>query len=174
MTLSSEFVLRIVLSGVLGSVVGIERARSGQSAGVRTNMMIAVASCMFTWLALEIFGKQYNEPQNAGRIAPQVISGVGFLGAGTLQQSKNKIRGLTTAATIWLVAAIGMSVGVGEYWNAIFVTIFALIALVILAPASERIKESAVERYKERKHYEKQLHKSHEENANAWKRSCFG
>ena len=163
MTLSPEFVLKIILSGLLGSIVGIERARSGQSAGIRTNMMIAVASCMFTWLGVEIFTKLSEAPQDTARIAAQVVSGVGFLGAGTMLQTKNKIRGLTTAATIWLVAAIGMTVGVGEYWSAVFVTAFALIALVILAPYSERVKETAMERYKERREYEKHQHDSHEE-----------
>lgn len=158
MGLSPEFMLRIILAGVLGSIVGIERARSGQSAGVRTNMMIAVASCMFTWLGVEVFSRHSNGPQDTARIAAQVVSGVGFLGAGTMLQTKNKIRGLTTAATIWLVAAVGMSVGVGEYWSAVFVTVFALVALVILAPISENIKETAVERYKERKEYEKHTH----------------
>jgi len=163
MTLSPEFVLKIVLAGMLGSIVGIERARSGQSAGVRTNLMIAVASCMFTWLGVEVFSKHSQTPQDTARIAAQVVSGVGFLGAGTMLQSKNKIRGLTTAATIWLVAAIGMTVGIGEYWSAVFVTGFALLALVILAPVSERIKETAGERYKERKEYEKHAHERHEE-----------
>lgn len=158
MELSPEFMFRIFLASVLGSIVGIERARSGQSAGVRTNMMIALASCMFTWLGVEVFTQQSGAPQDTARIAAQVVSGVGFLGAGTMLQTKNKIRGLTTAATIWLVAAIGMTVGVGEYWSAVFVTIFALIALVILAPVSENIRETAVERYKERKEYEKHTH----------------
>ena len=163
MILSPEFILKIILSAILGSIVGIERARSGQSAGVRTNLMIAVASCMFTWLGVEVFSKLSQSPQDTARISAQVVSGVGFLGAGTMLQSKNKIRGLTTAATIWLVAAIGMTVGVGEYWSAVFVTGFALIALVVLAPVSERIKETSGERYKERKEYQKHQHESHEE-----------
>jgi putative Mg2+ transporter-C (MgtC) family protein len=163
MALSPEFVLRIMLAGALGSIVGIERARSGQSAGVRTNLMIAVASCLFTWLGSEIFNKHSTGPQDSARLAAQVVSGVGFLGAGTMLQTKNKIRGLTTAATIWLVAAIGMTVGVGEYWSAVFVTGFALIALVLLAPVSGHLQQTAVERYKERKEYEKHLHESHEE-----------
>jgi putative Mg2+ transporter-C (MgtC) family protein len=158
MGLSLEFMFKIILASVLGSIVGIERARSGQSAGVRTNMMIALASCMFTWLGVEVFTQHSQTPQDTARIAAQVVSGVGFLGAGTMLQTKNKIRGLTTAATIWLVAAIGMTVGVGEYWSAVFVTIFALIALVILAPVSESIKETAGERFKERKEYAKHTH----------------
>jgi len=163
MTLSPEFILKIILAGGLGAVVGLERARSGQSAGVRTNVMIAVASCLFTWLGIEVFSKLSESPQDTARIAAQVVSGVGFLGAGTMLQSKNKIRGLTTAATIWLVAAVGMTVGVGEYWSAVFVTVVALIALVILAPISEQIKETATERYKERKEHEKHLHESEED-----------
>lgn len=163
MTLSSEFVLRIILAGVLGSIVGIERARSGQSAGVRTNLMIAVASCLFTWLGAEIFNQQSSGPQDSARLAAQVVSGVGFLGAGTMLQTKNKIRGLTTAATIWMVAAIGMTVGIGEYWSAVFVTVFALIALILLAPVSDQIQRTAVNRYKERQEHQKHLHETQEQ-----------
>jgi putative Mg2+ transporter-C (MgtC) family protein len=163
MTLSPEFVLRIALSGVLGAIVGLERSRSGQSAGIRTNVMIAVASCLFTWLGVDIFSKFGTAPQDSARIAAQVVSGVGFLGAGTMLQTKNKIRGLTTAATIWLVAAVGMTVGVGEYWSAVFVTFIAVVALILLAPVSTRIKETATERYKERKEYEKHIHETEEE-----------
>ena len=163
MTLSPELILKIILAALLGSIVGIERTRSGQSAGIRTNLMIAVASCLFTWLGSEIFNRQSTGPQDSARLAAQVVSGVGFLGAGTMLQTKNKIRGLTTAATIWLVAAIGMTVGVGEYWSAVFVTAFALLALVLLAPVSTRLQETAVERHKERKEYVRHIHESHEE-----------
>jgi putative Mg2+ transporter-C (MgtC) family protein len=163
MGLSPEFVLKIILAGFLGSIVGIERARSGQSAGVRTNMMIAVASCLFTWLGIDVFSRLSGGSQDTARLAAQVVSGVGFLGAGTMLQTKNKIRGLTTAATIWLVAAIGMTVGVGEYWSAVFVTGFALVALVLLAPISENIKDTAGVRYKQRQEHARHVHDRDEE-----------
>jgi uncharacterized membrane protein YhiD involved in acid resistance len=118
---------------------------------------------LFTWLGVDVFTKLSSGSQDTARIAAQVVSGVGFLGAGTMLQTKNKIRGLTTAATIWLVAAIGMTVGVGEYGSAIFVTGFALVALILLAPISENIKDTAGVRYKQRKEHAKHIHDRDEE-----------
>lgn len=148
MELTLDLMSKIVLSAVLGAILGIERSRAGQSAGVRTNMMIAVASCLFTFLGADVFATEGAGPQDTARVAAQVVSGVGFLGAGTLLQTKNKIRGLTTAATIWLVAAIGMAVGAGLYWGAILVTVFAIIALIVLAPISHHLEEMAKENQK--------------------------
>ncbi len=163
MELAPEFVLRIILAGVLGAIVGLERARSGQSAGIRTNVMIAISSCLFTWLGIEVFSAFGSGIQDPARIAAMVVSGVGFLGAGTMLQTKNKIRGLTTAATIWLVAAVGMTVGVGEYWSAVFVTFFALIALILLAPWSEQVKTSAELKFTAQKEYQKHLKETDKE-----------
>jgi putative Mg2+ transporter-C (MgtC) family protein len=115
-------------------------------------MMIAIASCLFTYLGAEIFTtNDASGPRDPARVAAQIVSGVGFLGAGTLLQTKNKVRGLTTAATIWLVAAIGMAVGVGLYWGAVFVTIFAIIILTLLAPVSNYLSMEAREEQKLRK-----------------------
>jgi len=140
---------RVVLAGLLGAVLGVERSRAGQSAGVRTNLMISVAACMFTFLGAEAFLVEDSVvPRDPARVAAQIVSGVGFLGAGTLLQTKNKVRGLTTAATIWLVAAIGMAVGIGFYSGAIFVTGFAVVALVLLAPISDHLSEEAREEKK--------------------------
>ncbi len=138
-----SLVPKIILSAVLGAVLGIERARSGQSAGIRTNMMIAVASCLFTFMGAEVFSNEGTGPRDTARVAAQVVTGVGFLGAGTLLQTKNKVRGLTTAATIWLVAAIGVAVGGGLYLGAIFVTVFAVLALIVLAPISNWLQQEA-------------------------------
>ena len=143
---------RVMMAGFLGALLGIERSRAGQSAGVRTNMMISVASCLFTFLGAEAFIVEDSSiPRDPARVAAQIVSGVGFLGAGTMLQTKNKIRGLTTAATIWLVAAIGMAVGIGFYGGAIFVTVFAVIALILLAPVSDLLGENAEENRKLRK-----------------------
>ena len=85
------------------------------------------------------------------------------VGAGTLLQTKNKIRGLTTASTIWLVSAIGMAVGVGLYWGAVFVTVVSTVALIFLALLSERIKIDAIEQFKAEKRYKKHQHDTDEE-----------
>ena len=117
--------------------------------------MIAVASCLFTFLGVEAFPTDSSMPRDSARIAAQIVSGVGFLGAGTMIQTKNKIRGLTTASTIWLVAAVGMTVGVGLYGGAIFVTIFGVVALVLLAPISDRLSQLAREEKLERRRKKK-------------------
>jgi putative Mg2+ transporter-C (MgtC) family protein len=156
MDLTWSLVFRIALAALLGAILGIQRSRAGQSAGIRTNMMIAIASCLFTFLGAEAFITDGPGPQDPARVAAQIVSGVGFLGAGTLLQTKNKIRGLTTAATIWLVAAIGMTVGVGFYWGAIFVTIFGAVALTLLEPISKQLTAGAREDLKLRKLKEKQ------------------
>lgn len=157
MELTLMLISRVMVAALLGAVLGIERSRSGQSAGVRTNLMISVAACMFTFLGAEAFTVDGSAvPRDPARVAAQIVSGVGFLGAGTLLQSKNKIRGLTTAATIWLVAAIGMAVGIGFYGGAIFVTIFAVVALTLLAPVSGYLSSEAEEGRKLRKMHAKE------------------
>jgi putative Mg2+ transporter-C (MgtC) family protein len=161
MNLGVDFIPRMVLSALLGGIFGIERARSGQDAGVRTNLMISLASCLFTFIDVEILSAGSDAVPDT-RIAAQIVIGVGFLGAGTLLQSDNKIRGLTTASTIWLVAAIGMTVGVGEYLGAVFITVFATIALIILAPISQSIKDTSREQFELQQEHDKHLHESRE------------
>ncbi|MGD8473580.1 MAG: MgtC/SapB family protein, partial [Anaerolineae bacterium] len=96
------------MAAVLGAIVGVERLWTGHPAGLRTNMVIAVSSCLFTILSIEAFPLQ-GSAQDTARVAAQIVTGVGFLGAGALLQTKSHVRGLTTAATIWLVAALGMA-----------------------------------------------------------------
>lgn len=160
MSLTWSLIARISVAAVLGAIFGIERSRAGQSAGVRTNMMIAIASCLFTFLGAEAFSADGPGPRDPARVAAQIVTGVGFLGAGTLLQTKNKIRGLTTAATIWLVAAIGMTVGVGFYSGAVFVTIFGVVMLTLLAPLSNWLSEYAKEEHL--LHKEEQKRRQHE------------
>jgi putative Mg2+ transporter-C (MgtC) family protein len=141
---------KITLAALLGSILGIERVRGGHPAGLRTNMMIAVSSCLFTILSIEGFPLR-GSAQDTARIAAQIVTGVGFLGAGALLQTKEHVRGLTTAATIWLVAAIGMAVGAGVYFLAIFTTILSTTVLVLLAPISERLEYRAEMRVRARR-----------------------
>lgn len=124
-------VFRLLLSMVLGSMVGIQRKRKGQPAGVRTFSLISMGAALAMILSIyvpqEFLGLKNGDP---GRIAAQVISGVGFLGAGAIIQMKGSVRGLTTAAGIWMVAAIGMCVGVGLYVIGIVATLLILLVLV--------------------------------------------
>lgn len=124
---------RLVLSMLLGAVVGYERKRKGQTAGVRTFSLISMGATLAMILSIyipqEYLGLKNGDP---GRIAAQVISGIGFLGAGAIIQMKGSVRGLTTAAGIWMVAIIGMTVGLGLYWLSIAACALILFILVQL------------------------------------------
>lgn len=124
---------RLVLSMILGMMVGMERKRKGQVAGVRTFALISMGACMAMLLSIyvpqEYLGLKNGDP---GRIAAQVVTGVGFLGGGAMIHMRGSVRGLTTAAGIWMVATIGMSVGVGMYAVAIIGTLLILLTLITL------------------------------------------
>ena len=126
-------VFKLVLSMVLGVLVGVERKRKGQIAGVRTFALISMGACMAMLLSIYVpqvyLGLKNGDP---GRIAAQVITGVGFLGGGAMIPMKGSVRGLTTAAGIWMTATIGMAVGVGMYWCSILATGLILVTLVLL------------------------------------------
>ena len=107
----------------------MERERRGHAAGFRTMAMVSVGSCLFTLVGAELFGGSRVDPT---RIAAQVVTGIGFLGAGAILRAGGSIRGLTTAATIWVVAAIGMAAGFGAYVLAAGCTALVLAALVLM------------------------------------------
>lgn len=132
-------ILQVTVAAALGGLIGLEREARGREAGFRTNMLIAIGACLFTILSIEGFPLQDSATRDTARIAAQVVSGVGFLGAGALFQTRNHIKGMTTAATIWLVAAIGMTVGVGAYGLAIFTSFLTFIVLRLLRPISKTI-----------------------------------
>lgn len=123
---------RLLLSMVLGMIVGAERKRKGQIAGVRTFALISMGSCLAMLLSIyvpqEYLGLKNGDP---GRIAAQVITGIGFIGGGAMIQMKGSVRGLTTAAGIWMTAIIGMAVGVGMYLSSIGATMLILAILVL-------------------------------------------
>jgi putative Mg2+ transporter-C (MgtC) family protein len=127
---------KITLAAFVGGLIGLERDMHGHEAGLRTNMMICISSCLFTILSITAFPVIGNGTRDSARVAAQIVVGVGFLGAGTLLQTRNKVHGLTTAATIWLVAALGMAIGTGAYGIAIFTAVLAFTILVVLAPIS--------------------------------------
>lgn len=137
-TVSSIY--KLILSMIFGSMVGYERKRKGQTAGVRTFSLIAMGATLAMILSIyvpqEYLGLKNGDP---GRIAAQVVTGIGFLGAGAIIQMKGSIRGLTTAAGIWMVAAIGMAVGVGMYTIAFIATLLILFILLWLERFEHRI-----------------------------------
>lgn len=131
---------RLTLGLVAGAIIGFERASRHQSAGIRTHILIAVGSTLLMLLSIyipqEFLGAKDGDP---GRIAAQVVSGIGFLGAGSILRLGNNIRGLTTAASIWVVAALGLAVGAGMYVPAGIGAILCILALVALDPLERRI-----------------------------------
>jgi len=126
-------VTRIIVSLLLGSLIGIERKQKGQMAGLRTFSLISMGACIAMMLSIyvcqETVGPLRGDPS---RIAAQVLSGIGFLGAGTIIQMKGSVRGLTTAAGIWIIATIGMAVGCGLYLIGFVATLLVLLVLTLL------------------------------------------
>jgi len=130
--------LKLLISFVLGAIVGIERQQRRQSAGMRTIMLICIGSTAAVLLSVWIpQNYPYMQGGDPGRIAAQILTGIGFLGAGSIIQSKGNVRGLTTAACIWVIAIIGMCVGAGLYVPAVLLTLGTLFVLVAL----ERIEK---------------------------------
>ena len=129
-----ELLLRLAVAAVLGALIGIEREKRDKAAGIRTNLVVSVTSCLIMMtsvrLATDLEGSEAYA--DAARIAAQVVSGIGFLGAGTIIKHHNKIEGLTTAASLWAVSGIGLAVGMGYYLIAIFTTLIILSSLIFL------------------------------------------
>lgn len=134
--------LRLTLAAVLGGIVGAERELTGHPAGLRTNILVATSSCLFTILSIKAFPLQGNA-QDTARVAAQIVTGVGFLGAGAVIQTKRAVHGLTTAATIWMVAAVGMSVATDLYTLGIATTFMTTGVLVLLNPLSSWMARKA-------------------------------
>lgn len=132
---------RLILSMFLGMVVGAERKRKGQIAGIRTFALISMGACLAMLLSIYVpqvyLGLKNGDP---GRIAAQVITGIGFLGGGAMIHMKGAVRGLTTAAGIWMTAIIGMAVGIGMYLCSIGATLLILLTLVTFEQYEKRRK----------------------------------
>ncbi len=131
--------LRVLVAFVLGGLVGFERERHNQPAGFRTHMLVAGGSAVFVVTSIYGFVSPTGGNSDVGRVAAQVVTGVGFLGAGTIWRTRATVRGLTTAASIWIVAGIGMLSGTGFFAVAAFATFLTVIALRFLRlPAKPR------------------------------------
>jgi putative Mg2+ transporter-C (MgtC) family protein len=128
----SESLIRLILAAILGGAIGIERELKHKPAGLRTNMFICFGAAMFTILSFRF------SVASPDRIAANIIPGIGFIGAGSILHSRGSVSGLTTAATIFVVASIGMAAGGGEYLPAIFATVVILIALNVLGWVERR------------------------------------
>jgi putative Mg2+ transporter-C (MgtC) family protein len=114
----------LILAVVLGAIVGIERELAHRPAGLRTHMLVSLGSCLFTIVSIGF-------STDPARIAAGIIAGIGFIGAGTIWAEKDKVKGITTAASLWATAAIGLTTGIGDYPMAIAVT--ALVFLILIS-----------------------------------------
>jgi putative Mg2+ transporter-C (MgtC) family protein len=133
--------LKVGLAALLAGLVGAEREWTGKAAGLRTHMLIAVGAALLTDVSIGV-GDRFGAGSTAwdpGRIAAQIVSGVGFLGAGTIIQARGGVRGLTTAAGLWVAAALGLAVGASFYVEAAVTTAVLLVILIALRPIETRL-----------------------------------
>src|SRR3954471_1081429 len=129
--------IRLVLAALLGGMIGLERQWRDKPAGLRTNILICVGSTLFMSISTKVAALLGGDPT---RIAAQIISGIGFLGAGAVLHSHGFVLGLTTAATIWVVAGVGMALGSGMYAVAVFATAMSLVTLYFLSFIEDKIQ----------------------------------
>ena len=127
-----EIAVRLVLALVLGGLIGLERESMGRPAGFRTHILVSVGSALIMIMSAYAFADTFGGRYDPARIAAQVVSGIGFLGAGTIMREGANVRGLTTAASLWTVAGIGLTVGSGFYFAAVLTTFLVVLTLVVL------------------------------------------
>ncbi|MDD5730744.1 MAG: MgtC/SapB family protein [Candidatus Omnitrophica bacterium] len=129
----SQIIIRLTLSVFLSGMIGLERQIHRRSAGLRTHILVSMGSCLIMLTSMYVFGIYKNITSlDPTRIAAGVITGIGFLGAGAIIREREGIKGLTTAASLWVVAALGMAVGCGFYVASLFTTALTLIVLLFL------------------------------------------
>ncbi len=133
--LNSYILLRLILAAVLGGTIGLERQLRHKPAGIRTNMLICFGAALFTIISYVMAGEVTGDHT---RIAAQIIPGIGFIGAGVVIRERGAVLGITSAATIFVMASIGMAVGAGMLGTAIFATLLVLVALVVLGIMEDR------------------------------------
>ena len=135
----STILLRLGLAFILGSILGLERERKGRSAGLRTHILVCMGSALIMLVSVYIYELYKHETTlDPARIAAGVVTGIGFLGAGTILRSTNRVVGLTTAASIWISASIGLAVGCGFISAAIATTAIAFFTLLLLGALEKR------------------------------------
>lgn len=135
-----ELGLRLIVAALLGAAIGFERDVHGHPAGMRTHLLVSVGAATFTVLSIEAFPAPGADP---ARIAAQIVTGIGFLGAGAILKERGGIRGLTTAASLWAVAGVGMASGAAAWGVAVAAALIILISLWPLHQVEERLIERA-------------------------------
>lgn len=145
MSLTYELILRIIVGGALGGIIGIEREKRAKEAGFRTHFLVALGSTLISVISAYGYDKVADiipiARYDPSRLAAQIVSGIGFIGAGLIIFQKNVIHGLTTAAGLWVTAAIGIACGVGRYDLAVVTTIMVLIALELVMVIDRKLNK---------------------------------
>jgi putative Mg2+ transporter-C (MgtC) family protein len=142
MTIDWVLITRLVIAGLLGGIIGVEREFRAKEAGVRTHFIVALGSALFMIISQFAFG---DKTHDVSRVAAQVVSGIGFIGAGVIIFQRNVIRGVTTAAGLWVAAAIGMAAGDGMYSVAIAATLLTLLCLEMMHFVNMHVSEKVVD-----------------------------
>lgn len=153
------YISNLLAAMLLGSLIGAERQWRQRMAGLRTNALVATGAAVF------ILSSMSTWPDSAGRIAAQIISGVGFLGAGVIMRDGMNVRGLNSAATLWCSAGIGVLCGLGQFWNAVVATLIILCANILLREAAQRIHQIPGSMEEEKRYLLKVTCNSDNENA---------
>lgn len=133
--LVTHTICKLLLAAFLGGIIGLERELRGKPAGLRTNMLIAMGSALFTTISMQMAVNA-----DPTRIAAQVVTGIGFIGAGVILREHGAVTGLTTAATIFVVAAIGVAVGAGLWWPSVVAAAIVLVTLLALVPIERKLR----------------------------------
>ena len=141
MALDWDLILRLFLGGMMGGLIGLEREFRAKEAGFRTHFIVALGSALFMMISQLAFNGRFD----AARVAAQVVSGIGFIGAGVIIFQKNLVRGVTTAAGLWVAAAIGLACGGGLYWLAGAATLMTVVCLEMMHLVHRCIAEKVVE-----------------------------
>ena len=137
----TDILIRLGLAALLGMIVGYERERQNQPAGLRTHAILAIGSCLAMTISINIAMQFVPAVPNGdpGRLAAQVVSGLGFLGAGAILRYGTNVKGLTTATSLWTIAIVGLAVGAGHYFSAVGTTVALIIVLVVLNFLEKRL-----------------------------------
>lgn len=136
-----EMIGRLVLALILGALIGVERVHAGKSAGIRTLGLVALGSALFIVISESVLGSTVYTDADPLRVAAQIVTGIGFLGAGMIILKEDHLSNLTTAAGVWVAAAIGMAVGFGMYSIAIAVTVLVIITFTLMWQGEKFLKK---------------------------------
>lgn len=134
--------IRLFTAIILGGIIGVERGGNNHEAGLRTHMVLCLGAALVMITSI-CMSEHYGVPQEVMRMSAQIISGIGFLGAGSIIANGNKIRGITTAAGLWTTACVGLTIGAGYYILAVTTVVLMLFVMIILKPLTEKLKSNS-------------------------------